>query len=144
MDRDSIFKEICEKSNDGVLFCDTSGIIKIWNRGCQIIFGYDSDEAIGKSLDIIIPEKYKKRHWDGFFNVVKSKKTKYSNDLLSVPANTKYGRQISIEFTIAMIEEKGNLLGFAAIIRDSTTNFLAQKELKKRVKELESLLESRK
>jgi PAS domain S-box-containing protein len=123
---------------DGVLFCDTQGIIRLWNRGCEKIFGYSAKEALGQSLDIIIPEKYRKRHWDGFFNAVKSKISKYSDDLISVPAIGKNNKSISIDFSIAIVEQDLQLLGFGALIRDVTQSFLEKKQLKKEIEELKN------
>jgi PAS domain S-box-containing protein len=133
-----ILESIFNGVGDGVLFCDTQGIIRFWNRGCEKIFGYSAKEALGQSLDIIIPEKYQKRHWDGFFNAVKSKTSKYSDDLLSVPAIGKNNKSISIDFSIAIVEQDSQLLGFGAIIRDVTKSFLDKKQLKKEIEELKN------
>jgi PAS domain S-box-containing protein len=133
-----ILESIFNGVGDGVLFCDTQGIIRFWNRGCEKIFGYSAKEALGQSLDIIIPEKYQKRHWDGFFNAVKSKTSKYSDDLLSVPAIGKNNKSISIDFSIAIVEQDSQLLGFGAIIRDVTQSFLDKKQLKKEIEELKN------
>lgn len=135
-----ILEAIFNGVGDGVLFCDTNGIIQVWNNGCEKIFGYSAKEAIGQSLDIIIPQKYRKRHWDGFFAAVKSKTSKYSDDLLKVPAIGKNDKTLSIEFSIAIVEQNGQLLGFGAIIRDATQSFLEKKQLKNEIEELKNKL----
>ncbi len=135
-----ILESIFNGVGDGILFCDTHGIIKMWSRGCEKIFGYTDKEAIGKSLDIIIPEKYRKTHWDGFFKAVEKKESKYSDDLLSVPAIRKDNKSISIDFSIAIIKEQEELIGFGAIIRDVTRQFQEKKQLKKELEELKNKL----
>ncbi|MGC8822860.1 MAG: PAS domain-containing protein [Desulfurella sp.] len=135
-----ILEAIFNGVGDGILFCDVDGIIKLWSRGCEKIFGYSSSEAIGQSLDIIIPEKYRKRHWDGFFSAIKSKSSKYSDDLLSVPAIGKNNKSLSIDFSIAIVEQDSKLLGFGAIIRDATKSFLEKKQLKNEIEELKNKL----
>jgi PAS domain S-box-containing protein len=93
---------------------------------------------LGQSLDLIVPEKLRKRHWDGYRKVMETGKTKYGKETLAVPAITKVGNRISIEFTIVLVtNDSGEPLGTAAIIRDVTERFLKQKELKKRLADLE-------
>lgn len=135
-----ILESIFNTTGDGILFCDTHGIIKMWSKGCQKIFGYSDKEALGKSLDIIIPEKYRKTHWDGFFKAVEKQESKYSDDLLSVPAIGKDNKSLSIDFSIAIVKEQDKLVGFGAIIRDVTKQFQEKKQLKKELEELKSKL----
>lgn len=133
VEENMILKQIYDNTMDGILFCDKNGVIKMWNRGCEKIFGYTNNEAIGANLDIIIPEKYRKRHWDGFFESVNTTKSKYADKLLSVPALTKLGSTISIAFSIVMIMDKDTLIGFGAIIRDVTQEFNEKRELKEKL-----------
>ena len=83
------------------------GIIRIWNAGAEAIFGYGAGEAVGKSLDIIVPEKMRDRHWEGYFRVMKTGETKYGNDLLAVPGIRKDGSRVSLEFSVALIRDEG-------------------------------------
>ncbi len=93
---------------------------------------------MGQSLDLIVPEKLRKRHWQGYQKVMASGKTKYGKKTLAVPAITKGDTRISIEFTIVLLtSDAGEPLGAAAIIRDVTERFQKQKELRKRIAELE-------
>ena len=131
-------RQIVENAADAIIFADREGIIRLWNAGAEDIFGYPAEEAIGQSLDLIVPEKMRKRHWEGYRKVMATGKTKYGKGTLSVPAITKSENRISIEFTIVLVtNDSGEPLGTAAIIRDVTERWQKQKELKKRLKELE-------
>jgi len=131
-------QQIVEKAADAIIFADTDGIIRLWNAGAEAIFGYPAAEALGQTLDLIVPEKLRKNHWEGYRKVMATGKTKYGKETLAVPAITKADNRISIEFTIVLVtNDSGEPLGTAAIIRDVTEGFLKQKELKKRLSELE-------
>lgn len=137
--KQQIYAAICEDSADAILFADQNGNIQFWNRGAERIFGYSAAEAIGKSLDLIIPEKLQARHNEGYLGVMGSGATKYGSDLLSVPAQHKDGSRLFSDFSIAMVKDSsGKMLGVAAIMRDSTAQKTAEKALKERIKELEA------
>ena len=137
---DSLYRQIVEGSPDAVIFGDTKGIIRLWNAGAQAIFGFTAEEAIGQSMDIIIPERLRVRHWEGYHKVMATGVSRYgSGDVLAVPAITKDGRTISIEFTIQMLKGTGGeILGPVAAIRDVTKRFQREKEMARRLKELEA------
>ena len=131
-------RQIVDKAADAIIFADAEGIIRLWNAGAEAIFGYPAAEALGQSLDFIVPEKLRKRHWEGYRKVMATGKTKYGKETLAVPAITKDDKRISIEFTIVLVSnDQGEPLGTAAIIRDVTERFLKHKELKKRLAEME-------
>jgi len=137
MDKSQVFQHIVENSGDAIVLSDRDGKIRIWNRGAEQIFGFTEEEAIGASLDIIIPEKIRERHWEGYGKTMKSGETKYGDSILSVPAQTKSGERISVDFTVILVTEGGSVSGVAAIMRDVTEKFQMERELQKRVKELE-------
>jgi PAS domain S-box-containing protein len=131
-------RQIVEKAADAIIFADREGIIRLWNSGAEAIFGYSAGEAMGQRLDLIVPEKLRKRHWEGYRKVMATGKTKYGKGTLAVPAITKSDNRISIEFTIVLVtSDSGEPQGTAAVIRDVTEKWQKQKELKKRLKELE-------
>ncbi len=133
-----IYTAICEESADAILFADQNGNIQFWNKGAETIFGYSAAEAIGQSLELIIPEKLRQRHNDGYHSVMASGTTKYGSDLLSVPAQHKDGSRLFSDFSIVMIkDDSGKMQGVAAIMRDATAQKAKEKELKERIKELE-------
>ena len=131
-------RQIVEKAADAIIFADEEGIIRLWNAGAEDIFGYPAEEALGQSLDLIVPEKLRERHWEGYRKVMATGKTKYGKETLAVPAITKDDNRISIEFTIVLVtNDSGEPLGTAAIIRDVTARWQKEKEMKKRLAELE-------
>ena len=135
-----VFATICEDSSDAILFADQDGNIQFWNRGAEATFGFSAAEALGQSLELIIPEKLQQRHNEGYHGVMGSGKTKYGSDLLSVPAQHKDGRRLFSDFSIVMVKDNdGKMLGVAAIMRDSTAQKAKEKTLKERLQELESI-----
>src|SRR6478752_1824930 len=113
-------RAILESHADAILVADREGVICFWNPGAARIFGFGAEEAIGHSLDLIIPEPLRARHWEGYKRVMVSGETRYgSGDVLSVPALTKAGLRISVEFTIIILREDNDaVIGMAAILRD--------------------------
>ena len=130
---------IVTASNDAIMFADREGVIRLWNSGAERMFGFNAEEALGQSLDLIIPENLRGRHWDGYHLVMQSGSSRYSTDLLSAPALHKNGTRISTEFSMVMVKDKaGEMLGVAAIIRDVSARWQREKELKERIKALEA------
>jgi PAS domain S-box-containing protein len=140
MTDDLLYRQIVEGSPEAIILGDASGKIRLWNAGAVAVFGYTAEEAIGASMDLIIPERLRARHWDGYRKVMATGISRYgSGDLLAVPALTKDGRTISIEFTIQMLKDAaGRIVGPVATIRDVTKRFQREKELGRRLKELEA------
>lgn len=137
--RDLLCRRIVEGAPDGVVFSDQDGIIRFWNKGAEAIFGYSAEEAEGKNLDIIVPEKMRERHWEGYFRVMKTGTTRYGKDLLAVPGIRKDGSRISLEFSVALIQdEDGALLGVSAVLRDVTARWQKEREMKERLSALEA------
>ena len=115
------------------IFADRSGLIRFWNRGAERTFGYSPQEAVGSSLDIIIPERLRGRHWEAYAETMRTGKTRYGEgDVLAVPAIRKDSTRISIEFTIFPYRDRqGNLIGVVATLRDVTKRFEEIKALRK-------------
>jgi len=88
-----------------------------------------------QSLDLIIPERLRQRHWVGYNNVIQTGHSRYTeSDLLSVPAIRKDGSTISVEFTVSLIKDQtGNLMGLVAIMRDVTKQFQEMRALKRQL-----------
>ena len=137
--KQQVYATICEDSPDAILFADRKGKIQFWNKGAEVIFGYTPAEAIGQSLELIIPEKLQQRHNEGYDGVMASGATKYGSDLLSVPALHKDGTRLFSDFSIVMVkDDSGKMLGIAAIMRDSTAQKAKEKALKEQLQKLES------
>ena len=118
---------------DGILYADQDGLIRYWNAGCQRIFGFTADDAQGQSLDIIIPQNLRSRHWQGYRQTMRTGETRYgAGDLLSVPALRKDGARISVEFSIVPFRDAAGLMaGIGAVMRDVTKRFEEMKALRK-------------
>lgn len=138
-----MYREIVERAQDAIIFADREGIIHFWNEGAEAIFGYRAEEAIGQTLDIIIPERLRARHWEGYHRVIATGVTKYGREFLAVPGIRKDGTRISLEFTIILLrDETGALLGPAAILRDVTARWQQEKALRERLAALEAQMRS--
>ncbi|MDE3110718.1 MAG: PAS domain S-box protein, partial [Acidobacteriota bacterium] len=122
---DRFCRTLAQEAADAIIYANAAGTIVFWNKGAERIFGFSQSEAIGQSLDIIIPENLRKRHWEGYDATMHSGKTRYgAGDLLAVPALRKDGARISIEFTIIPFhDETGRMAGIAAILREVTKRF---------------------
>jgi PAS domain S-box-containing protein len=120
-------------ASDAIIATDRGGLVTFWNPGAERIFGFSSAEAVGQSLDLIIPENLRNRHWDGYHRAMETGESRYGHgDLLSVPGLTKDGRRISVEFTIVMLRDAHNRpAGTAAILRDVTKRFEETRKLKR-------------
>ncbi|QIE55089.1 PAS domain-containing protein [Pikeienuella piscinae] len=120
---------------DALVVSDRDGVIRFWNAGATRIFGFTREEALNRPLDIIIPEAQRARHNAGYRETMRTGKTKYGGgDLLAVPAITRDGRRISIQFSITPLRERrGAIIGVAAILRDVTAEFERRKALEKRL-----------
>ncbi len=136
---DWLYRTIVDGAPDAMIFADRDGIIRLWNPGAETIFGYRAAEALGQSLDIIIPEGLRSRHWEGYRRTMETGETKYGKDPLSVPGIRKDGARVSLEFSIAMVRNpEGTMLGTAAILRDVTARWKKEKDLKERLAALEA------
>ena len=118
---------------EAIVYSDRQGAIRFWNAGAERMFGFTAEDALGQSLDIIIPERQRQRHWEGYDEVMRTGVSRYgSGDLLSVPATRKDGTRISVEFTIVPLKDAdGAMLGMAAVMRDVTARFDELKVLRR-------------
>jgi PAS domain S-box-containing protein len=136
-------KQLVEAVGDAIVASDAGGAIVLWNPAATRMFGFTEEEALGKSLDIIIPQRQQQRHWDGYHKTMETGKTRYGNDVLRVPAVHKDGHGLSIAFTVALLHTPDNKVSaIVAVIRDETARFAEERNLKKRLTELEMQLVS--
>lgn len=137
-----IGEAILTTRSDAIIAADKNGSIIFWNPGAERIFGHSKADALGRSLDLIIPAPLRNRHWIGYRRVMESGESRYGDgELLSVPGITKDGRRCSLEFTIIPLKaESGTLLGLAAVMRDVTAQFEEIRVLKRKLAELSKQL----
>ena len=131
--------QLVEAVGDAIVVCDASGAITLWNPAAERMFGFSQAEAVGQSLDLIIPERQRQRHWDGYNKTMETGQTKYGHDVLRVPALHKEGRPLSIAFTVALLySPEKTVSAIVAIIRDETVRWGEERTLRQRLKELEA------
>ena len=119
-----LFQRVVEGMTEAVIVSDPAGVITFWNRGAEVMFGHSAGDAVGQSLDLIIPERFRARHWEGYRTVMSTGVTRYGQQLLAVPAIRKDGRRISIEFSIILLRDDSDApAGAAAIVRDVTARW---------------------
>jgi len=135
------FKQLVEGAGDAIMVCDAKGAIALWNRAAERIFGFTEAEALGQSLDMIIPQRQRQRHWDGYHKTMETGITKYGADLLRVPALHKDGHTLSIAFTVSMLfSENREVTGIVAFVRDETARFAEERKLRARLQEAETTI----
>jgi PAS domain S-box-containing protein len=134
-------QQLVQGAGDAIMVCDAAGLIVLWNAASQRIFGFSEAEALGQSLDLIIPMRQRARHWEGYHQTMATAVTKYGADLLRVPALHKDGHTLSIAFTVSMLMgADGKVSGIAAIVRDESARFAEDRKTRARIAELEALL----
>ena len=124
---------------DAIIVVDAHEKIVMWNPAATRLFGYSEAEALGNTLDLIIPERQRHRHNEGCRKSMETGITRYGTSLLKVPALHQNGSMLSIAFTVGMLfdgHQKVN--GIVAVIRDETERFAEERALKKRLLELEN------
>lgn len=133
------FEQLVNAIGDAVVISDKHGAITFWNAAAERMFGFTQEDALGQSLDLIIPERLRGRHWEGYEKTMATGQTRYGNDLLRVPSVHKDGRALSIAFTVALLySPERELTGIVAVIRDETARFQEDRNLRKRIAELEA------
>jgi len=138
-DMSIVYEQVLEALGDAVVICDRDGVIRFWNAAAERLFGFAPTEALGSSLDLIIPERLRARHWAGFEKALATGQTRYEHDVLRVPATHKDGRALSIAFTVGLLlGPERKVTGLVAVIRDDTKRFAEERDLRKRLAELEN------
>jgi PAS domain S-box-containing protein len=139
MNRTIDFDAFVREAGDAIIAADRHGVIVFWNPAAEEMFGFAAEDAIGKSLDLIIPDRFRRRHWDAYRETMSSGKTKYGKEVLRVPAVHEDGHTLSIAFTVALLRSPTNEIeSIVAVVRDETKRWNEERELRIRLSELES------
>lgn len=137
-----VLDDLVANVGDALIVSDADGVIVVWNRAAERVFGFSADEAMGETLDLITPDRHRKRHWDGYAKSMETGESRYADgELLKVPALHKDGRKLSIAFTVGMLfGADGKPSGVAAVVRDETDRWAKETDMRKRISELEARL----
>lgn len=132
-------EQLVQAAGDAIIAANADGEIILWNPAAERIFGYTGSEALGQSLDLIIPERLRDRHWTGYRQVMRTGETRYGTEVLRVPAAHKDGRTLSIAFTVALLSDpERQIQAIVAVIRDETQRWNEERALRRRIAELEA------
>ena len=132
-DLDRLGRAVLEAAADAIVLADREGVIRFWNPGAERLFGFAAAEAVGRPVDLIIPEPQRARHWAGFRRVMETGESRYGQgELLAVPGLRKDGARVSLEFTIVPLRDAaGRMEGMAAVLRDVTRRFEETRALRR-------------
>jgi PAS domain S-box-containing protein len=132
-------EQLVQVAGDAIIAANAAGEIILWNPAAERTFGYTGSEALGQSLDLIIPERLRDRHWTGYRQVMRTGETRYGTEVLRVPAAHKDGRTLSIAFTVALLSDSDRRVqAIVAMIRDETQRWNHERALRRRIAELEA------
>lgn len=138
-DAATLYRAIGEATSDAIIFADRRGLIRLWNRGAELVFGYAASEVLGHRLDVIIPERLRRAHWDAFDRSLQTGMTKYTDRVLTTRSMHKDGRKLYVDLSFGLVRDaSGSPVGAFAIGRDCTARYLAEGTTKARVQELEA------
>lgn len=135
IDSEQFARTLVAGMRDAIVYADAAGLIQVWNAGAVRLFGFSEQEALGQSLDIVIPANLQGRHWEGYRETMRTGQSRYGEGhVLSVPALRKDGARLSVEFTIVpFTDAAGKMVGIAAIMRDATARFEELRALRKKL-----------
>jgi PAS domain S-box-containing protein len=107
-----------------MIFADLEGVIRTWNAAAADLWGHSREEAIGQTLDLIIPERFRDQHWTGYDRALGDKATKYKGQALITRSEKKDGSTMYVELTFAIVlDDAGAAVGALACARDATERF---------------------
>ena len=117
-----------ETDSEAVIFADRGGVIRYWGRGAETIFGHSAPDALGQSLDLIIPERFRSAHWQAFDRAVESGRTKYEGRTLTTRSARKDGSKLFVDLSFELVKDaRDAVLGALATGRDCTARHLAER-----------------
>ena len=138
-----LFKAIVEQMPEAVIFADRDGVIRLWNRGAESLFGFAAPDVIGQSLDVIIPERLREAHWAGYRRAIADGATQHGGQVRTTRSTHRDGRKLYVDLSFGIVKDAaGAVIGSTAVGRDATERFQADKAMRERVAALEAKLGS--
>ena len=112
---------ILEQTAEAVVYANRDGVIERWNAAAVAMFGYTAAEAIGQSLDLMIPERLRQAHWRGFNAAMANATLRLGGHPTLTRGAHKTGQKLFIEMSFALVlDGAGAALGSVAVARDVT------------------------
>ena len=121
-----IHRAIIEQAQEGIIFIDCNNVVQLWNRGAEKLFGYSAAEVLGRSIDIIIPERFRQAHADGLRRAVEAGKTRLGDRVLTTRATHKSGSKMYVDLSFGLVKDGELVLGAFAVARDCTARFMEE------------------
>ncbi len=141
MHPNQLARQLLDQAPDAMIFADREGTIVEWNTAAESIFGHSPEEALGQSLDIIVPERFREAHWRGFERALGEGDTQYRGQALPTRSMRKDGADIYVELTFAIVKDsEGSVVGALAHARDITERWAKEREQRQRLRDLEQRL----
>jgi PAS domain S-box-containing protein len=136
-----LYRSIVEQVPEAIIYADRAGIIRLWNPGAECIFGHSAAEAVGQSLDLIIPQRLRAAHWAGYEKAFETGRMKYVRQVLTTRSIHKNGSTLYVDLSFALVRDAGGVpSGALAVARDVTARYAAEKALKARAQQMEEEL----
>ena len=133
-----LFEAIVEQTPEAIIFADCDGWVQVWNRGAEAVFGFSAAEVIGCSLDVIIPERFRRAHWEGFRQAIASGCTQHGSHVRTTRATHKLGHRLYVDLSFGLVTNAaGSVIGSVAVGRECSERYLSVKALRERLAELE-------
>lgn len=133
---------IVDQAPDAIVFADREGLIRVWNSGAEKLFGFARAEVEGQSLDVIIPERLRRAHWEGFDRAIATGRTKNDGRATITRSMRKDGAKLYIDVSFSLVKDAtGAVVGALAIARDAGARQDAERTMRARIGELEAALE---
>jgi len=141
IDRAAIYRAIAEATSDAIIYASRDGVIRLWNRGAELLFGHSAGEAVGRRLDLIIPERLRSGHWQGFDRSIETGLTKYTDRVMTTRSVHRDGRKLYVDLSFGLVKDaQGRAIGAFAIGRDATARQAADAAQRARIEALETAL----
>jgi len=124
------YRQMIEQMADAVVYSDAAGVIVEWNTAAERLFHFSRADAIGRSLDLIIPERLRAAHWAGFHRAVERRATQHSGAATITRALTGDGETIYVDISFALVlDAAGTVIGSLGVARDATLRQQERREL---------------
>ena len=129
---------ILAQTPEAIVFADRDGLIRLWNHGAEVLFGFPAAEVIGTSLDVIIPERFREAHWAGYRRAIAAGQVRHGDRVRTTRAIHRFGHKLYVDLSFALVRDaSGAVIGSVAVGRDGSDRYLAEKAMRERLAEAE-------